>query len=119
MTVPDWIYDSVFYQIFPDRFVEIQGGVADPGHRLPGQIIAGRAQSTGDDHQGTGFHGLAQLRLEDFKIIGNLHSPAGVKSQTPQLGPQKPEMSIEDSSFGQLCADRENGCVLSISHEGL
>ncbi len=54
MTVPDWVQDSVFYQIFPDRFAN--------GDRSndPPNVQAWGARPTGDGFQGGDLRGVIQ-----------------------------------------------------------
>lgn len=52
MTVPDWVADSIFYQIFPDRFAN---GNAS---RNPPNVQAWGATPTNFDFQGGDFQGI-------------------------------------------------------------
>jgi glycosidase len=54
MTVPYWVEDSIFYQIFPDRFAN-----GDPAHILPGMRMWD-AQPTISGFQGGDLRGIIQ-----------------------------------------------------------
>lgn len=54
MTVPDWVQDAIFYQIFPDRFAN-----GDPGNDPP-NVQAWGSQPTIWDFQGGDLRGVIQ-----------------------------------------------------------
>ena len=63
MTIPDWIYDAVFYQIFPDRFAN-----GDPGND-PVNAQAWGAPPTIKGFQGGDLAGIRQ-RLDYLLDLG-------------------------------------------------
>ncbi len=63
MTVPDWVYDTVFYQIFPDRFAN-----GNPSNDPP-NVKPWGSTPTGHGFQGGDLEGIIQ-RLEYLTDLG-------------------------------------------------
>jgi glycosidase len=63
LTVPDWIADAVFYQIFPERF-------ANGDHRLdPPDVVPWDAEPTRDNFFGGDLAGIT-ARLDHIESVG-------------------------------------------------
>lgn len=63
LTVPDWIADAVFYQIFPERF-------ANGDHRLdPPDVVTWDAEPTRDNFFGGDLAGITE-RLDHIESLG-------------------------------------------------
>ncbi len=63
MTAPDWLYDAIFYQIFPDRFAR---SAASP-HRE--DLVDWEAAPTRDNFFGGDFAGITE-HLDHFQAVG-------------------------------------------------